>query len=278
MKKFGLIIFLVLGILLTGSGFLWAQEDVPGSGDHKLFTRMPGYYLAEYEENEFDSYDFYVGTGNPVKVEGHKFVIIYRIKEGEKASGSVQIIRNYTAAIKKIGGEVPEEGSYQAFMKLKKGSAEIWSAVYADSDGERYKLVIVEKAGLVQEVVANAAVLAQDIRNTGHVAIYGIYFDTGKSEIKPESELTLKEISRLLEQNQKLKLSVVGHTDNVGNLAYNMKLSEDRASAVVAGLVSQYGIDSGRLLARGVGPLCPVASNKKEEGRQQNRRVELVEM
>jgi outer membrane protein OmpA-like peptidoglycan-associated protein len=126
-------------------------------------------------------------------------------------------------------------------------------------------------------VTVNADALAKDIARTGHVAIYGIYFDTGKADLKPESEPVLKEIAKLLQHNPELKLYVVGHTDNVGDLTYNMKLSQARANAVVEELVSKYGVDAKRLKAHGVGPLSPVVSNNTEEGRAKNRRVELVE-
>ncbi len=119
--------------------------------------------------------------------------------------------------------------------------------------------------------------IAKDIARTGHVAIYGIYFDTGKADVKPESEPVLQEIAKLLQQNPELKLYVVGHTDNVGDLTYNMELSQARADAVVKILVSQYSINTKRLEAHGVGFLAPVVSNKTEEGRAKNRRVELVE-
>jgi len=126
-------------------------------------------------------------------------------------------------------------------------------------------------------VTVNADALARDIARTGHVAIYGIYFDTGKADVKPESEPVLQEIAKLLQQNPKLKLYVVDHTNNVGDLTYNMKLSQARAGAVVKELVSKYGVDAKRLKAHGVGPLSPVVSNNTEEGRAKNRRVELVE-
>ncbi len=86
-----------------------------------------------------------------------------------------------------------------------------------------------------QEVVANAAAMGNDINATGHVSVYGIYFDTGKSEIKPESDAAISEIAKLLKNNGALKLYVVGHTDNVGSFDANMKLSKDRADAVVKG-------------------------------------------
>jgi len=115
------------------------------------------------------------------------------------------------------------------------------------------------------------------IQTTGHASIYGIYFDFNKADIKPESEPALKKIARLLRQNPDLKLYVVGHTDSAGRLEYNMKLSKARANAVMNELTTKYKISAGRLKAYGVGPLAPVASNKTDEGRAKNRRVELVE-
>ncbi len=125
-------------------------------------------------------------------------------------------------------------------------------------------------------VTVKAGAMAKGIDATGHIAIYGVYFDTNSAEIKPESSSTLEEISKLLQNRPSLRLRVVGHTDSQGGYEHNMDLSRRRAEAVAASLVSRYGIDSGRLRAAGVGPLSPVASNDTPEGRAKNRRVELV--
>jgi outer membrane protein OmpA-like peptidoglycan-associated protein len=109
----------------------------------------------------------------------------------------------------------------------------------------------------------------------GRVATQGILFDTGSDRIRPESTPTLKEIGGMLEQHADLKLTIEGHTDNVGQAAANQTLSEKRAAAVVAHLVQQ-GIGASRLEAKGYGDTQPAASNDTPEGRQQNRRVELV--
>lgn len=142
-------------------------------------------------------------------------------------------------------------------------------------DHPAIKLVVVEVKPMEVGLVT-AGTMLDDIDKTGHVAIYGIYFEFGKADVKPESGPALEEIATLLQQNPKLKLHVVGHTDNVGDLTYNMKLSQSRADAVVKELVSKHGVDAKRLKAHGVGPLSPVISNKTEEGRAKNRRVELV--
>jgi OOP family OmpA-OmpF porin len=148
--------------------------------------------------------------------------------------------------------------------------------VAAGQIGTTYELTIVERAVMSQQVTANAASMALEIGNTGRVALYGIYFDFDKSTLKPESKPALDEIAKLLGQDAQLKLYVVGHTDNVGEIGYNMTLSQARAEAVVKSLTEDYGINAGRLKAFGVGPLAPVASNRTDEGRAKNRRVELV--
>ncbi len=125
-------------------------------------------------------------------------------------------------------------------------------------------------------VTIDAEAMAKGIDATGHIAIYGVYFDTNSAEIKAESSPTLTEIAKLLTDRPSLKLLVVGHTDNQGDFDYNMGLSGRRAEAVARALSDQHGIDGGRLRSAGVGFLAPVASNDTAAGREKNRRVELV--
>jgi outer membrane protein OmpA-like peptidoglycan-associated protein len=130
------------------------------------------------------------------------------------------------------------------------------------------------KAG---NVTVSADELGKGLAAEGKIALYGVYFDTGKAELKPESKTQLDEMGKLLNQNKLLKVVIVGHTDNQGSMDANAALSQKRAEAVVAALSGGYKIDAKRLLARGVASLAPVASNGSEAGRARNRRVELVE-
>ena len=125
-------------------------------------------------------------------------------------------------------------------------------------------------------VQVSAAEMQQRIETTGRVALYGIYFDFNKAEVKPESDPALTEIASLLKANPALKVLVVGHTDNVGDLAFNKDLSERRAAAVAAALTKRHGIEASRLTPLGASFMAPVATNRTEEGRALNRRVELV--
>jgi outer membrane protein OmpA-like peptidoglycan-associated protein len=127
-------------------------------------------------------------------------------------------------------------------------------------------------------VAAGGKKLYDALSEKGRVATQGIYFDTRSDQIRPESTPTLKEIGQMLTEHSDLKLTIEGHTDNVGNAAANQDLSERRAAAVKAYLVEKHGIDASRLTSAGLGDKKPATKNDTPEGRQQNRRVELVKM
>jgi outer membrane protein OmpA-like peptidoglycan-associated protein len=143
--------------------------------------------------------------------------------------------------------------------------------------GTNYQLHMVTETALTQDVVATAAELSSGLTGSGHAVVNGILFDTGKADVKPESAPALQEVAKMLKENAAVKVYVVGHTDNVGALAANLDLSKRRAAAVVQALTTQYGVAASRLQSFGAGPYAPVASNKSEDGRALNRRVELVE-
>ena len=270
-------VILCMLFVLVGLNIAAAEKDRQGSKDHPLLTRMPDFYINDYSEKDFDKQEFIVQDGKKVSVEGHKYYIQYDLNQGAKGPGDLKVVRNIQNALTKIGGKVLFEGErpWKSTIKLEKGGKETWVAVWAYPT--LYRLTIVEREVMKQEVEANAEAMGNDINTTGHVSIYGIYFDTGKAEIKPESDAAIAEIAKLLKNNNALRVYVVGHTDNVGSFDANMKLSKDRAVAVTNSLISNYGISSSRLKAYGVSSLNPIASNKTEEGKAKNRRVELVE-
>ncbi|MCX5514502.1 flagellar motor protein MotB [Kaistia algarum] len=125
-------------------------------------------------------------------------------------------------------------------------------------------------------VVVTSAQMESGLSQLGSISLYGILFDTDKAVLKAASAPTLQEIAALLEQDPKMAVLVVGHTDNHGDYGHNVDLSERRAQAVKTALVKTYGIDAKRLTAAGAGMMAPVASNDSEEGRAKNRRVVLV--
>lgn len=262
--------------LLAAAPAVQAQGDVKGSKDHPLVTRMPGFYLASYNVEKFAVFDPTVIGGKDTHWEGKKYTISYELKEGAARVSTLQIIRNYEAAVRKIGGTLPGGDERRMTAQIRKGGAMTGVYVEAFNDGRNYEVTIVESQEMRQDVVADAAAMGKDLEASGKTIIYGIHFDTGSAVIKPDSEPALAEMVKLLKNTPALKAFVVGHTDNVGAVDMNVKLSAARAEALVNALVAK-GIAASRLRAFGAGPFSPVASNRDERGRAQNRRVELVE-
>jgi outer membrane protein OmpA-like peptidoglycan-associated protein len=275
MKNLLVSLWFLLGIFIPAI----AQSDAEGSKDPALFTRMPGFYIGQYDDNQFDRYDFQISSEKTQAVEGHYLTITYYLKENTQAPSPLQVVRNYTNAIKKIGGQLVyefEDGGYQnVILKLVKNGKETWAHV-SSAENDIYTVYLVEKESMNQDVVADASNMEGSIKETGKVALYGIYFDVAKAIVKEESQPSLQEIAKLLNDNSSLKIYVVGHTDNTGSFDSNMKLSMDRAAAVVSALVTKYSVNAASLKACGAGAISPVASNETEEGRALNRRVELV--
>jgi OOP family OmpA-OmpF porin len=283
MSRFLSALFVGL-VALSAAPFALGQEDAPGSKDYPGMTRMPGYYISSYQETEFDSVSFKLvesGKEKEQAVEGHKYDVRYDLKEGATVPSELQVVRNYQNAARAAGGRVlfdsPELDS--TTIRFTKDGKEVWFDIQVGNrpSGVPITMRIIEKQAMQQDVTLDAQAMANDLGTGGRVAIYGILFDTGKSELKPESAPAVDEIVKLLKENPTLKVYVVGHTDMVADLATNMKLSQARAQAVVGRLVAR-GIGATRLVAFGAGPYAPVASNKTEEGRAKNRRVELVEI
>jgi OmpA-OmpF porin, OOP family len=144
------------------------------------------------------------------------------------------------------------------------------------SNEDVYAQLVVAVVGAIENKMVDAGAMAQGLREKGHIALYGIYFDTDKAVIKPESRATLDEIAKLLRAQPQLNVVIVGHTDSQGSYEHNMDLSRRRAEAVSAELVRSYRIASTRLRTAGVGFLAPVGPNGTDDGRALNRRVELV--
>ena len=258
-------------------------SDKPGVKDHPLFTRMPGYFVVrmpdDFKERDFEAKEFKTGSKRDDKkrIEGRYFYqrCVFDKTSPSKPSG-LQIQRNFTQAAQAAGGEVIYEDRRGTTLKFAKDGKETWAEILADPAGRSYELTVVESQAMRQDVVANADAFRAALGASGHVEVPGILFDTGKSEIKPQSEAALVEVAKLLKAEPRLAVWVVGHTDSVGTTQANVALSAARADAVAKALVARHGIEASRLDAHGNGPYAPVASNATEDGRARNRRVELV--
>lgn len=305
------LIFVFIGAVSSPA---LAKKDIEGSQDHPMVSRFEGAVIKAYEHFSYDRLELATGMeeGEAEKTafEGEVTRIVYKGPEGRS---SLEIYRNYQLALKEAGFEILYEYTEDHRKCMELAHFQIDGYKYGEKAGmgkdARYLLARLEEQKgdtlvsvhtalgggstpytllqVVEEkpmdtgkvkVDIDAEEMGANIDEKGSVRIYGIHFDTDKARIKDKSESTLAEIAALLGQKPELSLGVVGHTDAVGNMEYNMDLSRKRAEAVVSFLSSEHRISEDRLSSHGVGPLAPVASNEDEAGRARNRRVELIKM
>lgn len=293
------------------------DQNIEGSRDHPMISRYAGSTIIGYQGTIFNEFKLPIakahgkGFDEVLKIDGNVTRLVYSAPEGRT---SLEVYRNYEKALEAAGfqslfacAETECGWMYKYSVKyaghpplveysLEGEDLRFLAAKLSRSEGDVYVSLAVLKSTLTKKgftlahldiieietmeedmVHVDAEAMNEGIAAEGHVAIYGIYFGTDKVEPMPESAATLKEIVRLLSKNPDLEIYLVGHTDNVGKLAYNMDLSSRRAASVVKALIADYGVSADRVEAAGIGPLAPVASNRTDEGRAKNRRVELVE-
>jgi OmpA-OmpF porin, OOP family len=265
-------------VLVLIPAFLIAQDDKPqdaeGCKDSPLITRMPGGTIHSCDDKEFEQVKVPVAKdsdGNVTEktLEGEYHSWDYGTREGVS---QIQVFRNFETALKQAGFKIVYEDS-PAIITASKGDTWYW----LQNSGEYYYQTFLTVKSMQQEVMADASSIADELNKSGHMALYGIHFETSKATILPDSESVLTEIAKMLQQNPDIKVSVEGHTDNVGSSTTNQALSEKRAQAVVAWLTS-HGIEASRLNAKGWGASKPVDDNTTDDGRAKNRRVELVKI
>jgi OOP family OmpA-OmpF porin len=266
--------------LFTGAYPMLAQrEDAAGSKEHPMFpNRMPNYFIDEYSNN-FDAVAFNLAANESSMVtkEGNKTFLNYGFdgESGKQMPSVLQILRNYEDAAKKIGGTTvflkKEEGI--GVFKLIKRDTEVWVKVQTGAnEGLDYTLTIMEVQAMKQEITSNDILTA--LNADGYIALY-INFETGKSIINSESQAVIDQLVELMNSNPELKISIEGHTDNVGTPETNKVLSLNRAKAVMSTMVAK-GISAARLSSLGWGQEKSIADNRTEDGRAKNRRVEIV--
>jgi outer membrane protein OmpA-like peptidoglycan-associated protein len=241
-------------------------HDAKGCQDTPLLSRFPGATISSCKHTNFDAMNMPLARGAK-SVEGEHDQLRYNVEKGHT---QVELRRNFSNALQSAGYTVELDAGRN--LVAHKDNVWIWAVVYDN----QYALDIVRQKEMRQQVVASAKDLQAGINATGHIVANGIFFDTDKAELKPESKAALDEIAKLLKDEPALRIYVVGHTDNQGGLAHNLELSKARAASVAKALETQYGVAAARLSAFGNGPYAPVASNDGEDGRAKNRRVELV--
>ena len=277
--------------LVSATNAAAQMQDVK---EHPVVRHYPGALIDDFREMAFDSTSVVTETRGgsvPVRTDVEGAVSTYHyIHQGNVSA--LQVMRNFETALRDAGFttilvsrteglagfEDARDGSwFGAFRLERNGVPALYVNITIDPNvGEpNSKVVIVEPQAMQQVYSVDAASMFDTLQQDGRVAVYGVSFDTGRSELRPESETVLVQVLALLESHPDLNLSVEGHTDNVGSPTANAALSARRAEAVRAWLVGR-GVAASRLSSAGHGDTRPVASNDDEEGRARNRRVELV--
>jgi OOP family OmpA-OmpF porin len=299
---------LVLPSCLEICSALAQTRDVAGSRDYPGIGRFAGSVITGYQVKDFDASRLQAAPFRDGKAaderrpEGRVTRIAYRTNPGPSI---VEVARNFETQLAKAGFEtllacdtdacggipfveavdalpIPQmwiDGfNYRYHVSRKaEGVRETYAAVLVSKNNDDiYAQLVVAVIGAIENKMVDAGAMAKGLREQGHIALYGIYFDTDKAVIKPESRPTLDEIAKLLRAQPQLTVFIVGHTDNQGTFDYNVGLSRRRAEAVAAELAKSYQIAATRVRTAGVGFLAPIGSNTTDDGRALNRRVELV--
>src|SRR5215216_4742854 len=288
-----LLLTLSLGAMTNASA---QTRDVAGAKDYPGIGRFGGSVVTGYQVRDFDAARMQGAAfrdGQPTdarRLEGRITRIAYRTSPGPSI---LEVSRNFETQLAKAGfeallacdtdacGGIPFSESIDALP-----IPQMWvdgfnyryfaGRIVSENNREIYAQLVVAELGAIQNKMVDAAAMAKGLGEAGHIALYGIYFDTDKAVVKPESRPTLEQIAKLLAGQPQLTVFIVGHTDNQGTYDYNLDLSRRRAEAVAAELVKSFRVGQTRLKTSGVGFLAPVGSNGNEGGRALNRRVELV--
>jgi OmpA-OmpF porin, OOP family len=277
MKK----IIVLFSVILLSAARITAQQDADNCKDHPMYPeRMSNYFISECKSNYTEA-EFPIASGKSIKKEGNLTSVRYDAngESGQQKPSTLQIFKNYENATKNIGGMTMYQNTGEAlacYKILKNGKETAWVKVECGgNDNNDFYIVTTVQLEEMKQDVTSADIL-QALNTEGHIALY-INFETGKSEIKQESQQVIEQIRQTLSANPSLKISIEGHTDNAGNQASNQTLSENRAKSVMNALLASK-IDKGRMTAKGWGQTKPIADNTSEEGKAKNRRVEIVKL
>ena len=275
-----LLLFL---LFISSHHFLFAQDealkDAENCKDHPMFTRMPNTFITECSIN-FDEVEIHMTQEKIDKKEGNKTSINYTYNYDSKVPppSFLQIVKNYENALAKYGGKRiffnKDQGVATLFVKNDGKDTWVTLSDFGGIGAGQFGLTILEIEAMKQDISATA--IMDEINKSGRIALY-INFETGKSDIKSESQNTVNQVADMLLMNKEMKISIEGHTDNVGTPAANKTLSENRAKAVMNALVLK-GVDKSRLSAKGWGQEKPISDNNTDEGKAKNRRVEIVKL
>ena len=242
-------------------------ETVPDNQDLPYILPIPG---SKMEKTVYDHRAFEIILPN-AKQASYAVPAMTRWYDEPPGVSSYEFVTLYRKSLEAAGWDVVRGqvgGDAVVLAHYARNGRDVW--LYTRGDGVRQNINIADYGAETK-----ASSLKQQLAAEGHVALYGIYFDTDSATPRPESEATLQNILQLLTADRSLRLEVQGHTDNTGAVDHNATLSDARAASVKAWLV-RHGIAPAVLTSKGYGATKPVADNNTQEGKAKNRRVELV--
>lgn len=255
--------------------------DTPSGIDYAPLGHLPGFVQNDPPKKEnFDQDTFTIKDGDDnkdVTVQGSLYQASYKLKDGARAYTHLETMTNYVNALKKLGARIVyrSDDNEDLDAQLDNNGQTVWLKINLWENIITLH-VIEEKAFQASIKPPQASAMKAALDKDGHLAL-NIHFDFDKATLRPDAAPIITQVVALLKDNPDLKLSIQGNTDNVGEHDYNVKLSQERAAAVVAELVKN-GIAADRLSSSGNGPDKPVADNDTTAGRTKNRRVELVKI
>lgn len=281
------------------SSLVWAvPDDIEGSHDYPGFPRPPGFFITDYNEDSPATFDFPIARSLPidadhmetVHVKGHRYVIRYGLGSASQALSVFQTQQYYEKLAADAGFTAEKTGAVgdvtETFHKAKAGH-DIW--VYLEPAGTIDVLTVVESSGAApppRKLSASTATptpsyadteedaLYATLRQKGHVAL-PLTFLPGKPDLDADSQPVIDQVVKMMQNHPDLLLQIDGYTDDSGDARDNLRLSTQRANAVRALIIAAH-VDKNRLEAVGRGGVQPVADNNTAEGREKNRRIELV--
>ena len=265
-----------------GSGWFHFVEKAPmpviltpgtaSADDYAAIPHLPGQKRTHLDESKFDHFEFEMASGPRHRVEGHRMHWTYDMEKGHTPPSAIHFVESYRQLFAAENWSVLHAANQSVSAMLDDNGKQTWAQLdYRPGDGSM-QVVVVEPAQFQQQVAASS--LVEQLKREGHLA-FPVHFDSGKDVIKDESKPVLAQMVEVLKADPQLKVEVAGHTDALGDDKADQILSEKRAQAVMAALISG-GIPASRLTAHGYGKTRPIADNDTEGGRALNRRVELL--
>lgn len=249
------------------------QQTLP---HHMLLPHVEGYHINRAQYQQFNQLELSYKDSHRKQikqaVEGKHWKLTYQLIQKDSLNHRYQLSQNFIDEILRLGGKILKKKNSSVVFRIETTTGEVWGKASAYSSS--LNIEFVEKEVFKQVLILSSDELKTELDNFGKVILSGIYFDTAKAVLKPQSQPAINTVVNLMKKYPELQIEVQGYTDSIGSVESNQLLSEERAAAI-KNVIIEAGIPSSMIISKGFGESHPVASNETQEGRSKNRRVEL---